>query len=183
MKKIILSLMMVAISMIMCGCSDQVSTEEEEFFVVDDVIVRPADNIRTVGYNCNQVDCKISATAILLSAYGHTIHPLAISEDREAEELLMSYGEIQYMSSWEEIVDNLNHGIPVLFKAYHPELSLKYCKIMEEDFQNPHWVVLYDIDEEFVYISDPMSGFVTSEVAVMENIWEKCGKQAMVLIK
>ena len=169
--------------MIMCGCSDQVSTEEEEFLVVDDIIVRPADSIRVVGYNCDQVDCKISATAILLSAYGHTIHPLAISEDREAEELLVSYGEIQYMSSWEDIVDSLNHGVPVLFKAYHPELSLKYSKIMEEDFQNSHWVVLYDIDEELVYISDPMSGFITSEVAVMENIWEKCGKQAIVLVK
>lgn len=183
MKKIILSLMMVAILTVMCGCSGQVSTKEEEFFVVDDVIVRPADNIKTVGYNCDQVDCKISATAILLSAYGYTIHPLAISDDREAEELLVSYGEIQYMSSWEEIVDNLNHGVPVLFKAYHPELSLKYSKIMEEDFQNSHWVVLYDIDEEFVYISDPMGGLVTSEVAVMENIWKKCGEQAMVLVK
>lgn len=183
MKKIILSLTMVAVLTVMCGCSDQTSTKEKEFFVVDDVIARPADNIRVVGYNCDQVDCKISATAILLSAYGHIIHPLAISEDREAEELLVSYGEIQYMSSWEEIVDNLNHGIPVLFKAYHSELSLKYCKIMEEDFQNSHWVVLYDIDEEFVYINDPMGGFITSEVAVMENIWEKCGEQAMVLVK
>lgn len=183
MKKIVLFLIIVAISTIMCGCSNQVSVEEKEFFVVDDVIVRPADNIGTVGYNCDEIDCKISATAILLSAYGYTIHPLAISENRKAEELLMSYGEIQYMSSWEEIVDNLNRGIPVLFKTYHPELSLKYSKIMEEDFQNSHWVVLYNIDEEFVYISDPMGGFVTSEVAVMENIWEKCGKQAMVLIR
>ena len=183
MKKIILSLMMVAILTVMCGCSGQIPTSEEEFSAVDDIIVRPADNIRAVGYNCEQVDCKIAATAILLSAYGHTIHPLAISEDREAAELLVSYGEIQYMNSWEEIVDNLNHGIPVLFKAYHPELSLKYSKIMEEDFQNPHWVVLYDIDEDFVYISDPSSGLVTSEVSVMENIWEKCGKQGIVLIK
>ena len=182
MKKIILSLMMVATLTIVCGCSDKESAPEE-FFDVSDTIVKPADNVREVGYSCDQVDCQISATAILLSAYGNVIHPLAISDDRAAEELLVSYGDIQYLDSWEEIVDSLNNGIPVLFKAYHPELSVKYSKIMEEDFQNPHWVVLYDIDEDFVYISDPESGFVTSEIPVMQNIWEKCGKQGIILIK
>lgn len=174
----------ITIILSMCGCSEwtTVSSNKEEF-AVNDTIVKPAENIRETHYNCEEIDCQISAATILLAAYGNNIYPFGIAQDKTAEELLGYYGEVHHLTSWEEVVNNLNNGTPVLFKDYHPILSVQNSKIMEEDFKNSHWVVLYDIDEDVVHISDPMSGFTTSEIKTMQNIWEKCGEQAMILIE
>jgi uncharacterized protein YvpB len=44
-----------------------------------------------------------------------------------------------------------------------------------------HCIVIYDIDDEYVYIADPIEGYTTQETDKFKNIWIECGRYAVLI--
>lgn len=164
----------------MCGCSAQNINSEKEL-VVNDFNFAPANNIREISYNCEEVNCKNAAVANLMECYGYLVYPRGLGKNVNAMNILNHYFNCETLSSWEEVEAKLKNNIPVLFKAYHEPRFVYGEELTKETYQNCHWVVLYGIDEDMIYISDPMAGFVSSERDTLKGVWEKCGKTAIVI--
>lgn len=86
--------------------------------------------------------------------------------------------------SWDEYTNYLEQGYPLIswgtidYKAprWGTQGPGQY-----HSYWNLHCVVVYDIDDEYVYISDPIEGKIEIEIETWKSIWEECGKYAVLV--
>lgn len=85
---------------------------------------------------------------------------------------------------WEDYKAYVDRGIPVI--SWHtldykmPNWS--YSSMGGYNvWRNLHCVTVYDIDDKYVYIADPIEGFVAQEIEQFKQIWEKCGSYGVII--
>ena len=85
---------------------------------------------------------------------------------------------------WEEIKRNLNMGLPVMVWYTINNTQPYWTNNIQENYRvywNEHCVVVYEYQDGYVYISDPIDGYRVIEESMFKEIWEECGRYAVVI--
>lgn len=87
--------------------------------------------------------------------------------------------------NWDAIERLIFDGKPIMMWCTTDYAYPYYLDIWEIDgyymYANEHCVVLYGVDEENVYVSDPLQGLISYPKEEFERIWVLCGSMAVIL--
>lgn len=87
--------------------------------------------------------------------------------------------------SWDELAAKVNIGYPMIVWYTIDDESPKWWDGMEQgDYKvwtNLHCIVIYDVDDEWVYVADPIDGQKRIQVEHFQDIWEECGGYAVLV--
>lgn len=153
--------------------------------------------LRSYGYDVDIADLlnkyiSVSNTDWVYSYYGDIYSggftfPPAIC-DTALRYLIDNYSRLHVTDisgvSWERCVNILNYGVPLIVWYTIDYESPRWYLPSQEGYQpwvNLHCIVIYDIDDEYVYIADPIEGYTTQEIDKFKSIWEECGSYAVLI--
>ena len=85
--------------------------------------------------------------------------------------------------SYRHLQDKVRQGNPYIVwltdNYTEPEYVNTYYDNINQLYTNSHTVIVYNIDNDKVYIADSVNGEVTMNITDFKALWEKCGKQAI----
>lgn len=88
------------------------------------------------------------------------------------------------LSSWDTIESYIREGKPLMvwttIDFTDPDM-LDWNIDGHHMYSNEHCVVLYDVDADSVYISDPIEGLIERPKQDFERIWKLCGSMAVMV--
>ena len=87
--------------------------------------------------------------------------------------------------SWDAIEKTVSEGRPVMLWCTSDYQHPYYYGKWEIDgyymYANEHAVVMYDYDDTYVYVSDPLRGYTQFDKSEFETIWNLCGRMGVAL--
>lgn len=84
--------------------------------------------------------------------------------------------------SWEEYNSYLLRDYPIITWYTVDYNAPHWSRSSMEGYRvwwNLHCITVYDIDDKYVYIADPIEGFTTQEIEYFRSLWEECGSYAV----
>jgi uncharacterized protein YvpB len=88
--------------------------------------------------------------------------------------------------SWDEYISYIRRDIPVITWYTIDYNSPRFYYNSMGGYRvwwNLHCITVYDIDDKYVYIADPIEGFTTQEIEYFKTLWEECGSYAVVVAR
>lgn len=84
--------------------------------------------------------------------------------------------------SWEEYTSYLVRGYPLITWYTIDYDSPRWSYNSMGGYRvwwDLHCITVYDIDDKYVYIADPIEGFTVQEIEYFKELWQECGSYAV----
>ena len=88
-------------------------------------------------------------------------------------------------TSFDGVKGLVMHGYPVLVWSTMNGEDPQYSSAFDGDeewYINEHCVVVHDVGDGCVYVSDPIEGYVEYDEAEFSRVFDECGNMALVII-
>ena len=88
--------------------------------------------------------------------------------------------------SWEEYVSYLVRDCPLItwYTIDYDSPRFDYASMGGyRVWWNLHCITVYDMDDKYIYIADPIEGFTFQEIEYFKELWQECGSYAVAIYR